>query len=1380
MTKKRMVLLLILLFVMIISIGAISAADTNDTLLGEVSDTNIATASVALEQDENASLLAGETGKDIEQISVNNNPDEKSNQKVSSESSNLNKEVLSASNDDLLKASSGSFYYAGTWYDDLDDAIDEACDNNGGEIKIRSGTYGSDSDDVKIKISDGVDLVFSRYDSGEVIFDGSKNDKWFFAIADKNARVTFNGITFRNGGAFQGGAIEVDEGQLNLNDCIFEGNKAFQNLAGGYGWGGAIYIDDDSCSLVARNCRFINNNAASGGGAVCVEGDGSSATFINCYFEGNKQGNEDNDVHDKDSGTHSFSNCDFTGHGSIEYEVNYVEKSVTITPDVEDEVNRLVLYHYGEFYAEEDCNSGSTKTFTDLEVGSYTIYMMYHDQKRYIYKSTSFRIVANDFILDDTQPFESLSAAINAIPQGGTGVITVNGGTYTESENFNVVIDNNKNVTIMPKEGSLESVIFSANSEIYQQMLKIYANSHLIMEDITITGLFNNALYFDSDSYGTLSNCKFENIVNDAKTMHPINMWNSNVVLNDCTFQSNGNILCSYSTLNIIDCTFMDNLAGYDGGAIGAGTSNLTVNSSKFIDNAASRYGGAIYAAHLKVYDTEFTGNSAERGGAVYITNANSVVNITSSVFDSNIATDNYRNIYSDSITREINLEYNEYDLNLSMSKKDGAYGREYVLNGVFDWGSNLNNNYTVLMGVADNETIFGDLLTIEDNKFKINMGVLSAGTHEFFMPGIDYQRDRLDHFFGHQYYSDLYGNEFYLNKEAYVKILIDKAKITLNLFVNNVLIPETPVLNVDADWDDNYTIFVGNKYYQLEVVNGKGRMQLTGLDLGNYTVVAMRDADENFELAMNFTTFTIAKTYSNFIVLSTNVEYDTLNEAVAHSNDVDTIYIKNGTYKNTGIVISNKTLDIIALGGAIFDAQGADANFIIVSENAAVDIWGITFRGIHNRNTNYGAIVNHGYLSLFACNFTDNKITKTSFAENGGAAIFSDGYSLEIDNCNFINNAAPLKVGTAAVTSLGHEDVSIIDSKFINNSAREGGALHFKNIVQFEEAVSSCDFEQNAAVKGSAIYVGNNSRYLSVSSSSFKKNDIKNSLGENAQLEGGVIYVNTNTSEAVLDIDASHFENNSNSKVDGGVICLDGMSKAYIGSSIFANNSGKVGSVILIKNPYDKKLTLFVDDSNFIDNHAANGAIATSPKVTTFIDECLFANNTGENRHIYNNGFAVVHDSVLDVKDVKLNALSVQYGENSIINGTLDLGTNLYATANLTVAGENVMVEIKNNTFTYKTDILGHGKYYAVLNSISDTSDNTYLMDSITTIFRVNRVGFDLNISVDNITYGETIKVVEGLPSNVTGALNYQLNGRIYTKEELETLKLDAGNILL
>ncbi|WP_405287468.1 hypothetical protein, partial [Methanobrevibacter sp.] len=1389
MKNKKIGVLLILLSVMIISITAVSAADTNGTLLQEVSDTDITTASLAVEQKDNATSLGSEAGSDVE-ISVNDNREEISSHKVESASSN-SKEILSASNDDLLKASSDCFYWDenNEWFEDLRDAMDHIknSDSKIGTIYVKGGTYTeldrTTCGDIYIHFTDAATITIQPYNKGDtVIFDGSVAvNNYLFWLDHKDLKVTFTNITFKKGHATaSGGAIEVAKGQVTLNNCILTENEALD-------YGGAVSVADAG-TFIANNCSFINNWAEDDGGAISCEDDGT-VQLNNCYFEGNKKikdgVEEDNDFGYEDSASNPgewiFNDCQFKGHGSLEIEVDAPNKSVTITPSVTDDVNIVVLYKDGYYYREESVAILPYAEFNGLDEGTYTVYLIKDPDKKYIYPDNTFPIIEPYFVLDDKDVFENLTAAVNAIRDGGSGVITVEGGTYTESANFNVQI-RNKVVTIRPKLISEyeDTVTFSANSQSY--LLDVGPNAQLILEDIVITGKFSNAaLIFTSDLESSITDCEFNNIKNSQNQPGtPISAQNSKLELNGTNFDLNGQIILENTVATIDECIFTNN-TGEHGGAINANSSSdLTVTSSHFICNNATTEGGAIYATNLKVEGSEFILNVAELGGAVYITDkGDSLVNITSSVFDSNVAT-NSRNIYSASPTRKFNLEFNEYDLNLSMNKKDASYGADYILTGVFDWGSNLNNTETLLSGTMDEDNYFLEVLPVEDNKFNINLGVLSGGTHELSMIGMFTQGDSVDHFYNDMYYSDLNGNEFYLTNPAYLKVVIEKGKILLNLEVKNVLIPEIPVLNLYANWDNNYTIFIGNKYYQLEVVNGKGSMQLTGLDLGNHSVVAMRGADENFDLAINFTTFSISKTYSNFLVISTNVEYDTLAEAVANSGNEDTIYVKNGTYKDTKVVISNKTLDIIALETVVFDAQGADANFIIVNENAEVYIHGITFRGIQNRNTNYGAIVNHGYLSLDSCNFTDNKITKTSFAGNGGAAIFSDGESLEIDDCYFINNVAPLKVSTAAVTSVGYEDISITDSKFINNTAREGGAVHFKNISQFQSAIISCEFEHNTAVKGSAIYIGNNSRYASVILSNFVKNNIKNSLGEKAQLEGGAIYVNANTTEVTVDIGLSNFENNSNADVDGGAICFDGISNAYIDSCVFNNNSGKLGSAILIKNPYNKKITLFVDGSAFTNNHATTGAVATSPKVTALFDECVFLNNTGENRHIYSNGFTVAHDTVFEVVDANLKASTVSYGNNSVIKGTADIGANIYAVANLTVAGENVTAEVKDNKFSYDAGVLNHGKYTAVLNNIVDMNDNIYVMDSITVTFKVNRVGIELNVSVDNITYGETLKVVETLPSTALGTISYQLNGKSYTKDELESLKLDAGKYAL
>lgn len=1392
--KKKIGVLLIISLVMIMSVGAIAAADTNETLLEDVSDTDIEMTSIAYEQEDNSTpIYASESVNDVEEISASDTPIEVSNQKEVKATSSAKGEVLSASNDDVLRADTNCFYYveAGTWHTDLRDAMDEIADSDTkqGTILVKGGTYterdATTDGDIYIHFSDAATITIRPFGGEQVIFDGSNND-YLFWFENANCKITFNDISFTKGKATKdGGAIEISEGQLTLNNCVLTGNE-------GGRYGGAISVSDAG-SFIANNCVFTNNKAANTGGAISCEDDGS-VTLNNCYFEGNKVGNdkdgyEENDFGYEDGegapGSWEFNDCRFKGHGSLDIDVNALEKSVEITPDIEEEdVNLVVLYKDDSYYGEKPWASLHSVEFTDLEKGTYTVYMMKDGEKRYSYPGNTFTIVEPNFVLtmgEDVKVFETLKDAVNAIPFGGTGDIAVEGGTWTGSNNFNVDIVN-KIVTISPKldiTGLAEDVIFSSDSQNY--LFSVGSNGELHMEDITVIGKFiDAALKFNTATECTITDCIFNNTVkSEDEPGTPIKAENSNLGLYECTFESNGQSLFKNTIANIYDCTF-DSNSGSQGGAINADSSSyLNITDSEFTTNVATGEGGAIYASNLEVHDTLFMGNIAEIGGAIYITNlTDRLINITGCVFDTNVAT-TYRNIYSKSITRNITLEDNEYDLNLTINVKDSIYGVEYIFDGIFDWGSNLNNNYTLLSGLLDDD-IIGDVVTIEDNKFNMSMGLLSGGTHEIDMSGSDTQSDSNDHFYGHNYYSDINGNEFYLDNYPYAKIFIERAKILMKLEVNDVLLPEIPVLNVYANWDKTFTIFIGNTQYQVEVVDGKGSVQLTGLDLGNYTVLGMSGSDENFTLALNFTTFSVSKTYSNFVVVSTNAEYDTLKEAIVNSNDGDTIFIKKGTYSETGIVISNKTLDLIALEGAVFDAQGHDGNFIIVQETSEVTIYGITFKGIRNRNTNYGAIVNHGDLTVDSCNFTNNMITKTSFAENGGAAIFSDGESLEIENCNFINNVAPLKASTAAVTSLGYSDVSITSSKFINNTAREGGALHFKNLIQIEPAVASCDFEQNTAVKGSAIYLGNNSIYMSVTLSEFIKNDIKNDAGEDAELEGGVIYVNANDAEVTFNIDTSNFESNSNKDVNGGVICLDGISNANIDTCTFNNNKGKMGSVILIKNPSNEKLRLFIDNSLIMNNEATIGAIATSPKVTAFIDGCVLANNTGEYRNIYNNGFTVAHDTIFDVKNVELKALNVKYGESSIISGTADIGANIYAAANLTVAGENVTVEIKDNAFTYNTDILNPGKYHAVLNGIVDYNENAYHMDSITKMFKVNSASFDLNVSVDNITYGETIKVTETLPANAIGTITYQLNGVYYTKEELESLKLDAGKYSL
>ena len=145
-----------------------------------------------------------------------------------------------------------------------------------------------------------------------------------------------------------------------------------------------------------------------------------------------------------------------------------------------------------------------------------------------------------------------------------------------------------------------------------------------------------SALYINTSNLeSSITDCEFNNIKNSQNQPgNPINARNSKLEINGTTFDLNGQIILENTVAVIGDCIFSNN-TGNQGGAINANpSSDLTVTSSHFIRNDADDKGGAIYATNLKMEDTEFLLNTAEIGGAVYITDyTDSLIIITSLCF---------------------------------------------------------------------------------------------------------------------------------------------------------------------------------------------------------------------------------------------------------------------------------------------------------------------------------------------------------------------------------------------------------------------------------------------------------------------------------------------------------------------------------------------------------------------------------------------------------------------------------------------------------------------------------------------------------------------------------------------------------------------------
>jgi len=190
----------------------------------------------------------------------------------------------------------------------------------------------------------------------------------------------------------------------------------------------------------------------------------------------------------------------------------------------------------------------------------------------------------------DVTTESGLNNAVNTASSGDT--LNLAAGTYTEHD-----ITINKDLTIIGQDQS--NTIIDAQGQ--GRIFYISSGVTLTLQDITLTGGY----------------------VND-----------------------NGGAIYNSGTLNVKDSTFSGNTATGNGGAIFNYLGNLNINGCNFIDNHAtgsySPTGGAISniaygSSKFAATDSNFTGNSAVKGGAIYHEGTN-LGTVTDCYFTSNRA----------------------------------------------------------------------------------------------------------------------------------------------------------------------------------------------------------------------------------------------------------------------------------------------------------------------------------------------------------------------------------------------------------------------------------------------------------------------------------------------------------------------------------------------------------------------------------------------------------------------------------------------------------------------------------------------------------------------------------------------------------------------
>ena len=729
---------------------------------------------------------------------------------------------------------------------------------------------------------------------------------------------------------------------------------------------------------------------------------------------------------------------------------------------------------------------------------------------------------------------------------------------------------------------------------------------------------------------------------------------------------------------------------------------NLDLVHVNFVNNTA-KYGGAImnYAYGLVLDDSTFTNNTAKIGGAIY--NSADCFVVGNSTFANNTATSNGGVIFNYGIGFVVG---NSTFVNNSAADGAGAIlngGRGFVVgNSTF-----ANNTATSKGGAIYN---YGIGFVVGNSTF-VNNTAEDAGA-------VYNEGD-----------NSVVGNSTFVNNTA--------------TSIGGAIINNGKLVVDNSAFEDNAANYYGGAIFNwddLQVTNSA----FDGNDILVRNIRAMDNVDHGGAAIYNWKNGKLDISKSNFTNNIKNYKNgDRLVGAVATIGDAtisDSYFVNNsgrwgGALSVMGgeFSIATNFIDIdgtkfvnnsALYGGAMF-VWGSNYSISnsIFDNNSAFGKGNMT----PNNNNGGALVVTQGNIpisgTIINSNFTNNK------AQYGGAAWINEG-TIDISNSNFINNTATVEAG-----AIGFEPAytkitaTVYATNFINNTAGvDGGAIYSNGDLR----ISDSDFDNNKAQKADIIY-SNINGLLNINGNNYSnytenKAPIINLAGiETISSDSGVIITvldNKTVNVCYGDVVTLH-----------AIITVDGVLVANQDLSFSVYNGE---DVVVCK-----------------ANSLLNGSYVATYKINDVINKTVSIVYDGPEVHI-NTGILNVSKAN---PDLTVGALNITVGDLEIITVTGPKDATGLIT--LTLNGIDYILPIYNGEAKFYFQDLAYGTYDV---SASYSGDNHYVAAENSTVFKVDKVLANLNIHVEDITFGENGLVIITLPSDIDGSIvTVNVNGKVY-----------------
>ncbi|MBQ9813439.1 MAG: fibronectin type III domain-containing protein, partial [Thermoguttaceae bacterium] len=589
------------------------------------------------------------------------------------------------------------------------------------------------------------------------------------------------------------------------------------------------------------------------------------------------------------------------------------------------------------------------------------------------------------------------------------------------------------------------------------------------------------------------------------------------------------------ATVTITDVSFDKNEASGSGGAVYIDAlSALEVHAGTFLQNKATLNGGAIFSPEestLKINQTDgdqatnFTENTANKGGAIY---AAGVISVSNASFKDNVATSDGGAIY-DNTTLVL-------DNTVSLESNDAANGGAVY---VTESGSLETTDVEFKENTATNN---GGAVYVESRStFKVHGGTFDQNT----------AKD---------------GGAIYSSVESSLKINQEDGDQSTSFTKNSATNDGGAIYTVGADnisnatFTDNTATRNGGGIYN----NGEtvvANAAFTGNDATNDGGAIYNNTTLNLDETVSFESNSAGYGGAIYVtdegVLTTNAVSFTGNSA---TNDGGAIYNKNVATLTDSKLTENSAA---ANGGAVYNNVNAELT-VMLSGNLTAD----ETRFYKNSANNGGAIYNAGKTTFDSEINTILRFVEND-AETNGGAIANVGRKAKLTtdvNLGFNKNSAANggAIYNDAVVTLANVNATE------NAATLDGGAIYNAGTftIASDDDAMELDFDnnfktgfyKNEAARGGAIF---NVGTLSVSGTDakplvFKENAATLLDGKNG--DGGAIWNHTGGKATVSD---ASFANNVADR-RGGAIGTFG-SSLTLTDTTFDNNEAGLGGALLV-----------------------------------------------------------------------------------------------------------------------------------------------------------------------------------------------------------------------